>query len=88
MKIILFVQFCLIELTGKKIKNNRSSLSSPLKVVEPILLNALYNEIKLKQKDKPMKKKLISGNPPKVLLLSPLHSSENTYHKPKYYQPS
>lgn len=50
----IFVQFCLIELTVKK-KINRSSLSSPLKVVETMLLNALYNEIKLNQKAKPMK---------------------------------
>lgn len=50
----IFVQFCLIELTVKK-KINRSSLSSPLKVVETMSLNALYNEIKLNQKAKPMK---------------------------------
>lgn len=50
----IFLQFCLIELTVKK-KINRSSLSSPLKVVETMLLNALYNEIKLNQKAKPMK---------------------------------
>lgn len=49
----LFVELAYCRETKKLF--NRSSLTSPLQVVEPKLLNALYSEIKWKRKLKPMK---------------------------------
>lgn len=60
----------------EKTKFKRSSLSHPLQVVEAELLNALYNEIKLKQNLKPMKNYFTRSS--KFLLLSPVYRPENT----------